>query len=458
MAQLSKTVALSIDSLPQMNMGTSMNSPMETWVLPVKRISLWLFCLALACATWTQAAAATKGTGLMSVATTETELVVESSGGPVSYKAAVDRKKGGDIKQLCLPADGKPVTSDLDNFFFHGKHADEYTLRGWTARDQCILSSSVEVLSRKSEEIVVQVNIEAAGTYKVVAADPATKAKLAGKIKSYQEKTVKIKRLYAFRSDGIEVTDEVLWLYPGMEFNVIEWAATFATGTVQSPARLVKGPVKASFYPVGSGGEKVPQGISYPFTAENFLKNGWKVSFLTTSTSFELQKSDRFGYEKAWQTDWEQTSGFRYELPPLPSGKPVTVQTKILFAKATPAEMPPVITLRSPAWEARWLDEKGEVGKYKLGEAMKLLASAVNADGSPVADKDIAWEVRIDRWWKRPAVRLQGAEASCALPGAANDEEREIAQQKNLLVVIKVTAKGNNGTEATEHFAMLVAK
>ncbi|MGA2657497.1 MAG: hypothetical protein ABSH34_08240 [Verrucomicrobiota bacterium] len=46
----------------------------------------------------------------------------------------------------------------------------------------------------------------------------------------------------------------------------------------------------------------------------------------------------------------------------------------------------------------------------------------------------------------------------CTLPEAANDEERAAARERELLAILKVTVKGNNGTEATEHFAMLVAR
>lgn len=224
----------------------------------------------------------------MSAATTKNELVIESKGGPVTYKAVLERNKGGDITQLFLPADSGSVLSDLNDIFFHGTHHNEY--------------------------------------------------------------------------------------------------------------------------------------------------------------------------QKPWQQDWQQTSGFKYDVSGQPQGQPVTVKTEVAFAKAAPAEMPPVVTLRSPGPEARWMDEKGEVAKYKLGETVKLLASAVNADGSPVADRDISWEIRIDAWWKRRPFVLQGAQGSYPIPQAANEEEKTVAQARPLLAVIKVTAKGNNGTEATEHFAMLVAK
>jgi hypothetical protein len=122
------------------------------------------------------------------------ELRIESKGRPVSYQAVVDRVKSGDIKRLCLPANNKPVASDLSSLFFYGEREKEYTLRGWTSRDRCILAYSAEVLSHKPDEIVIQVNVDAAGTFKVISTDPSVKAGLAGKLRSYQEKTVKIKR------------------------------------------------------------------------------------------------------------------------------------------------------------------------------------------------------------------------------------------------------------------------
>ena len=190
---------------------------------------------------------------------------------------------------------------DLNDIFFHGVHDNEYTLRGWTTRSACILSCSTDVTSRKPEEIVVGVRASVAGIFKIISTSEAVKAKLRGKLKNYHEKTVEINRVYAFRPDRVLITDEVLWVYPDMEFNAIEWTSSFVPGCVQSPVRLVKGAVKASFYPVGSGGEKVPKGIDYPFTAENFLKSGWKVSLLTTETSFDLRKSNLYFYERPWQ-------------------------------------------------------------------------------------------------------------------------------------------------------------
>jgi hypothetical protein len=78
---------------------------------------------------------------------------------------------------------------------------------------------------------------------------------------------------------------------------------------------------------------------------------------------------------------------------------------------------------------------------------VNLAAVAINPDGSTVPDKDISWEIHIDPWWKTPAVTLHGAKVSYAIPAV-----------RNLLAVIKVTAKGKNGTEAVEPFAMLVGK
>ena len=104
------------------------------------------------------------------------------------------------------------------------------------------------------------------------------------------------------------------------------------------------------------------------------------------------------------------------------------------------------------------MDEKGEVARYKIGDTVKLSASAVNSDGSPVPDQDIIWEIHIDPWWNTPAVTLRGANTSYKLPEVANEQDKTTSKDRNLLAVISVKVKGKNGTEAVEPFAMLVGK
>ena len=284
---------------------------------------------------------------------------------------------------------------------------------------------------------------------------------LRGKLRNYKEKTVEINRRCAFRPDRIVMTDEVLWVHRPTRFENIEWTASFLPGCVQSPVRLIKDVRQASFYPVGSGGEKLPQGIAFPCTAENFLKNGWKVSLRTAEASFDLGRSNLYLYEKPWQQDWDQVSGFKYHLGDPAAekpaqDKPVKLKHEIVFSKATLDEMPPVITIRSPGSSARWMDEKGEKPKYAVGDIVPLSASAVNSDGTAVPDTDISWDIRIEAWWKRRPTVLRSAAGSYTVPQAANGEEKTIAGKRPLLAVIKVTARGKNGTEATEHMAMLV--
>jgi len=275
---------------------------------------------------------------------------------------------------------------------------------------------------------------------------------------SYKDKAIEIKRSYHFKSDRILESDELVWVYPDMEVTTVYFSAAFMPGCVQGPAQLVKDTAKAGFYVVGSGGEKLPQGISYPFTSENFLKNGYKVSLRTTQASFDFGMSEKYFYEKPWQQDWYQLSGFMYRLGRHPAGKPLTIVNEVVFSKAAPSEMPPLVTIKSPSWDARWLDEKGEVAKYKIGDTMKLAASAINSDGSPVPDSDISWEIHIDPWWKTTAVVLKGANLSYTLPDVENEEDKATAKDRSLLAVIKVKVKGKNGSEAVEPFAMPVGK
>lgn len=396
---------------------------------------------------------------VLSAVKTGEDIVVESRGGTVTYKAVLDAKTGGNMTEVRLPADGNVIARELNDIFFHGAHGEQYTLRGWTGKSKFIMACSMNVISQQAGEIVVQVNVATKGTFKIITNDETLKAKLKQTpLVSYRDKAVEIKRTYTFMPDRVVEKDELVWMYPDMEMTTFYYMPAFTHGSVQGPARLVKDAVKASFYNVGSGGDRLPKGISYPFTAENFLKNGYKVSLRTTQASFELGKSDKYFYEKPWQQDWFQVSGFMYSLGRHPAGQPLTATHEVVFAKADALAMPPVVTIQSPPTEARWMDEKGEVAKYKIGETVKLSASAVNSDGSAVPDKDITWEIHIDPWWKTPAVTLPGAKTSYTLPEVANQEDRTNSINRELLAVIKVKVKGKNGTEAVEPFAMLVGK
>ena len=385
-------------------------------------------------------------------------IAIASQGGALTYKAVVDGKRGGDITQFSLPADGPVVARELNDVFYHGTHNKEYTLRGWTGRDRCNLSCSLELVSQKPDEVVVRVNLLATGTYKVLAQDPAAQAKIRKTHVSYKDKTVEIKRTYTFKPDRVVLNDELLWLQPDTQPTTVYFTPAFEPRSVQGPVRLINGATTAGFNVTTSGGRKIPAPIAYPSTAENFLKNGYKVSVRTTATSFDLAKSELYFYEKPWQQDWFQLSGFMYRVAGNPAGKPIGMTHEVAFSKAAVSEMPPVVTIQSPPWDARWLDEKGEVPKFKIGDTVKLAATAVNSDGTRVPDQDISWEIHIDPWWNTPAVTLPGGHTSYTLPEVANEQDKAIAKDRQLLAVISIKVKGKNGTEAVEPFAMLVGR
>jgi len=396
---------------------------------------------------------------VVSAVKTGDEIVIESTGGVLTYKAVLSGKEGGNLTRVCVPANGPAVARELNDLFFHGTHGEEYTLRGWTGKSKCIILCSMDVVSQQPGEVVVKADVIAKGTFKIIAQDEALKAKLKQTpLVSYKDKAVEIKRIYTFKPDRVVESDELVWVYPDMEMTTVYFSAAFMPASVQGPALLVKDAANASFYVVSSGGEKLPQGIRYPFTSENFLKNGYKISLRTTQASFDLGMSEKYFYEKPWQQDWYQLSGFMYRLGRHPAGKRLTFAHEVVFSKAASSEMPPLVTIQSPAWDARWLDEKGEVAKYRVGDTVKLAVSAVNSDGSSVPDSDISWEIHIDPWWKTPAVTLKGAKTSYTLPEVATEEDRATAKDRSLLAVIKVKAKGKNGAEAVEPFAMLVGK
>jgi hypothetical protein len=395
---------------------------------------------------------------VVTAAKTGDSVAIESKGGSLTYKALVDAKRGGDISDLCLPADGGVVAGAINDIFFLGAHGEEFTIRGWTGPGKFTKTCAVSIVSQKPDEAVVQVDLLTTGTFKILVEDPAAKAALRKTHASYTEKAVQLKRTYTFKPDRVLVEDEMVWLYPEANLRTCYFLASFVPNSFQCPVRLMSGVTSASFYETGSGGEKLPAGIAYPATAENFLKNGCEVSVRTVSTSFDLTKSDMYTYEKTWQQDWDQVSGFMYRVTDVPAGKPVTLSHEIVFSKAATDQMPPVVTLQSPPPAARWMDEKGEVAKCKIGDTVKLVASAVNSDGTPVPAESISWTIHIDPWWNTRAVSLKGAVASYTLPDVTNEVDKTKSKDRNLLAVITVTVKGKNGREAVEPFAMLVGK
>jgi len=413
--------------------------------------------ISLVCCASASAQVAAQSEGIVSAVVADDTIVIESKGGPITYKAVVDKKAGGNISAVCLPASGNAIARELNDIFFRGTHDEQYTLRGWLGESRCVLSCSMNVVSQKPAEVSVAVDVVAAGTFKVLETNETARAKLKSTLLSYKDKTISVKRLYTFKLDRVEIDDTLLWIHPGSEMVRFDLKPAFTPGSVQGPVSLVKDAQKASFYIVGSAGGKIPKGITYPFTADNYLKNGYEVSLRTIGASFPLDKSDEYFYEKTWQQDWYQLSGFIYDVTGYPAGKPVEVTNLVVFSKAEASNMPPLVTIQSPPWDARWLDEKGEVAKYKIGDTLKLAASAVNSDGSKVDDQDISWEIHIDPWWQTPPVTLIGGNISYTIPNVANDEDKIKSKGRKLLAVISVKVKGKNGSEAVEPFAMLVA-
>jgi hypothetical protein len=385
-------------------------------------------------------------------------IVIESTGGPITYKAIVDPKKGSDITDLQLPADGPIVARELNDIFFLGQHAQDFTLRGWTGPSKFIQSCSVDLLSRTPDQAVVRVHLQTTGTYRILATEEPAKSTLRKSHSNYKDKTLVATRTYTFKPDGITIEDQLLWLHPETQFKTFYLTAAFMPRAAQSPVSMVNPTARATLFGATSGGKKVPPPVGYPFTAVNFLKNGYKISLLTTASSFDVGNSDTYFYEKPWQQDWYQLSGFMFRLTAEPAAKPVKLTTQIEFAKATPHEMPPVITIHSPTWESRWLDEKGETPKAKIGNIIELSASALNSDGTPVPDKDISWDIHIDPWWNTPSALLPGPRHSYKLPDVANEAVKTTSKDRQLLLVMWVKARGNNGTESVEPFTMLVGK
>src|SRR5882724_7142208 len=127
-------------------------------------VALWL-CLAAVLS------AANVPGAIVSAMKTGDDIVVESRGGALTYKAVLSSKAGGDITEVRLPAGGKVAARELNDIFYHGTHGDEYTLRGWTGKTKFIISCSMDVIARRTEEVTVKVKVAAMGTFKILTKD-----------------------------------------------------------------------------------------------------------------------------------------------------------------------------------------------------------------------------------------------------------------------------------------------
>ena len=90
----------------------------------------------------------------------------------------------------------------------------------------------------------------------------------------------------------------------------------------------------------------------------------------------------------------------------------------------------------------------------RIGDTVKLSASAKNSDGSAVPDSDITWEIHIDPWWNTPSVTLRGGNPSYTLPEVTNEVDRSKSKDRILLGIFTVKVRGKNGTEAVEPFGL----
>ena len=422
----------------------------------MKKMSVWILCLPLASFASPQAAEVT-ATQIGS------NIAIKSTGGPVTYKGIVNAKFGGNITDGCLPADGQPIARELNGLFYYGIHPQGkslYSVRGWPFRESMVRSCTLTLVSQKHDEVVVQADVDLTGTFKVDDAEtPEIQAQMAQKIKpqAYKADVVKIKRTITFKSDRFIEKDELNWLYLDAPLATLYFGCTFLPGTFENPVRLIKDGKSFDHNLAGSTSTAMPDEVTFPYSARNFLKNGYTVTVTPLKLSFDTSTSRTYFYEYPWQQDWNQVSDIVYHLNK-DTNEHLTATHEVVFARATPKEQPPLVTFVTPCFGQRWMDEDKEVAHYKVGGKLKLAVKAVNADGTPVDDKDIAWEFRVNRWWRTTPIKLTGNNLDFRIAPTTNAEDIAASKGKALLGIFKVTVTGNNGAKTVETLAVLLGK
>src|SRR5205823_1559643 len=90
--------------------------------------------------------------------------------------------------------------------------------RGWSGKSRFNMACSVDLISQKGDEAIVQVNLLSTGIFKVLTTDQPAAANLRKTHASYKEKAIQIKRTYKFTPDRILINDQLIWLYADAPF------------------------------------------------------------------------------------------------------------------------------------------------------------------------------------------------------------------------------------------------
>jgi hypothetical protein len=180
-----------------------------------------------------------------------------------------------------------------------------------------------------------------------------------------------------------------------------------------------KDAISINYQGTGSGGEKLPASVGFPFTMLVDLKNNYRLAFRPLDVSPIVQKSRWYAIERPWQQEWAQMVSFEGDVEEakerFPVGKAVPYSHEMQISRTPAADLSvPVITFTSPKRDTT----------YKLGDIVHFAANAVDSLGNTLP---IEWEVFPYPGALKARKILHGASFDLAIPAKAADfDNRDI--------------------------------
>jgi len=192
------------------------------------------------------------------------KIAVQSSFG-TGWKAVVDRRRGGVVTELRIPADGPNLITD-EGDRFGGMFSVLYVDFKETGKDESGYVAKgalygfgrverMEVVEQGEDKVVVEVRGRA-----------GNQAPPEGDVVAYTQR-------YTFRPDRIEFAGELDWLFddvvPGSRPELLQFGVGFAPDAAVGEMRVWDGDTKpVTLVETNSKGTNLPEGIDYPITVE----------------------------------------------------------------------------------------------------------------------------------------------------------------------------------------------
>jgi hypothetical protein len=387
--------------------------------------------------------AASSLTAQVTVQESKDAVTVTSNYG-ATWKAVVDKTRGGTINRFHVPANGPNLVSERYGFFNLFIMADKPApgqsspQRGWSRNTGAI--DSIRVSSQDGKAV----------------------AEIKGRI--FTGAGVLIAdywQTYTFLADRVVLDCGTEWkFHPETRLNDSHVGIFITDGVLVHPARVMKDANTPVELPVTlGGGGFFPEGINYPLDSELWFKNGQRLLFRAVRVPAPYAADRRYIYEKPWHTEWRgklhqpfdyegeykavRPSGKGNSTVPYPKG-PVDYRYELVVTDPAKAPAPPpFVTITSPELNARL---------YQVGEVVALKAKVTKADGTP-SQAPLTWELFPNAGPEREKVIATGTGPSFSFKIPTNVPH----QQDFANYAIRVTATDSNGMKGYDYFTLGIA-